>query len=352
MIRIGINGFGRIGRAIYRVNSENPKFKIVAINDINPDLKNIAYTLKYDTLYGKFKNNIGINENKNLLIDSNLDEKIQIYNKENIDEVDWKSNNVDYIIDSSGVRDNVIKSRKLIDGKIIKKVFVTYSPQEVDFTMVLGCNEDKLNIEEHDIISTSICDATAIAPVLNAINKKFNIDSGHITTLHPWLSYQNLMDGPSSSWSIPGKIYGHYELGRSVIGNLIPKPTSAIDVTFKSIENLDRNKIGSFSYRIPTSIVCSADLTLKINNKIVLEDLLSIFNEWERRQKFKIFHNNSEPLVSLDFLKSPYSAIIDHRWTDVVNQNLIKIILWYDNEWGYSSRVVDQIKFLDDKRKK
>ena len=346
MIRIGINGLGRIGRAIYRVNALKNSFKVVAINDINPDPQNIGYTLNYDTLYGRLDK--PLKSEKDILCDD-YGNSIHVSHKSHIDEVDWGRHDVDFVIDSSGVLDNVVRARNLFDKGGVERVFVTHSPSNVDFTMVLGANEDQLNLDEHKIISTSICDATALAPVLKTINSEFGIKNGYITTLHPWLNYQNLMDGPSSSWSVPGEIYHHYALGRSAIGNMIPKPTSAIEATCRVLEDLAEETIGSFSYRTPTAIVGSADITLNLSNSTSREKILDVFGEIENEQQLDIIHNNIEPLVSLDFIKAEFSAIVDHRWTDVIDGNLLKMVLWYDNEWGYSSRVVDQVKFVHDK---
>lgn len=231
----------------------------------------------------------------------------------------------------------------------VKKVFITHSPEDVDFTIILGVNQDEFDLKRHHVISTSICDATAIAPVMKAIYHAFGIEFGYVTTLHPWLSYQNLLDGPASSWSFPGEIYHHFALGRSVFGNMIPKPTSAISATCKVLkkEGITEEMIGSFSYRTPTAIVGSADITLKLTKLTSKQEVISLFEHFEQDQMWKIFHNNWEPLVSLDFKKSDFSAIIDHRWTDLVGRKLLKLVLWYDNEWGYSARVLDQIKYVD-----
>ena len=346
MIRVGINGLGRIGRAIFRVNQLKRYFDVVVINDINPDIDNIAYTLNYDTLYGK--QGIQFQSKGNCLI-NDLGDSINIHHEQHIYDVDWNQYDVDYVIDASGVLDNVKHARDLIEKGSVKRVFVTHSPNDVDFTMVLGANEDKLDINNHKVISTSICDATALGPVLNTINKTFGIDNGYVTTLHPWLNYQNLMDGPSSSWSVPGEIYHHYALGRSVDGNMIPKPTSAIEATCRVADGLTEQMIGSFSYRTPTAIVGSADITLNLKTKTDKSAVIAIFEEIEKVQSIKVIHNNIDPLVSLDFLQSEYSAIVDHRWTDVINGNLLKIVLWYDNEWGYSSRVVDQVHYVSER---
>lgn len=340
MIKIGINGFGRIGRAIFRNNLQKLGFSVVKINDTNPDIQNIAYTLNFDTLYDRLSTPyeaVG-----DCLVRG--DDSIKVTHKEHIQEVDWSG--VDIVIDSSGIYDNARNARMIL-SQGIKKVLITHCPDVVDFTMVLGVNHDKYRPGSHHVISTSICDATAIAPVIKLIHDRYKVNSGMVTTLHPWLNYQNLMDGPASSWSVPGTIYHHYALGRSVIGNMIPKPSSAIAATCQVLpEEVNEEIIGSFSYRTPTAIVGSADITLNIEKPTTKEEIINLFKDYESNQSWSIIHNNFEPLVSLDFKRLDYSATVDHRWTDVKKGSLVKLVLWYDNEWGYAGKVIDQVKFI------
>lgn len=345
MLRVGINGFGRIGRAIYRANCEKKAFKVVAVNDINPDIGNIAYTLNYDSLYDRLREPLQVDARAGII--HNAHDSIAVFHESSIDDVPWDAAGVDVVIDASGVFANVLAARSVIEKGGAQKVLITHSPDRcVDFTMVLGANEHLLDVERHAVIASSICDATAIAPVLKVMREAFGIQSGYVTTLHPWLNYQNLMDGPASSWSMPGEIYHHYALGRSVIGNIIPKPTTAIAATCRVLEGITEQMIGSFSYRTPTAIVGSADITLVTGRDVTRQEVLAAFAEYEREQKWSILHSNIEPLVSLDFKKSEYSAVVDTRWTEVVGSNLVKLVLWYDNEWGYASRVVDQVELL------
>ena len=344
MLRIGINGIGRIGRSILRINQEKKSFKIVAINDTNPDIKNIVYLINYDSLYGQLEKKF--EHSKDFIIGP--DEQIKYFNKSNIDEVDWKSLDVDIVIDSSGIRSNLLKAKKTIELNNLKNIIITHSPDEVDFTMVLGANEDKLNLAQHKVISSSICDATAIGPILRTIQNHLGIDSGQLTTMHPWLSYQNLMDGPASSWNVPGEIYHHYALGRSSVGNMIPKPTSALDATSRVVDKVDRENFGSYSMRVPTNIVGSADVTILLKSETTKEEILRAFQEEEKFQKWDIIKNNLEPLISCDFKKSSYSVIVDHRFTSLIKGKMLKLLLWYDNEWGYSSRVVDQVSYISE----
>lgn len=343
-MKIGINGLGRIGRAIYRRCLEFNDIEITIINEINPDVGNIAYTLNYDTIYGPLRDPVVVVDGR-LVADGQGPIAVTNYSK--ISDVPWGDYDVDYVIEATGLKSNVVDSHALLDANLCRRVFVTHAPTEnVDFTMVLGCNEGLLDLANHKVIATSICDATAIAPVMELLDKKIGIKAGHVTTLHPWLSYQNLMDGSSSSWSVPGEIYHHYALGRSVIGNLIPKPTSAITATTQVLSRVKEESIGSFSYRTPTAIVGSADLTLTLSESSSLECVTDIFQEFQKNQQWDILQIMSDPLVSLDFVNNRHSAVIDNRWTSVVEGYLLKMVLWYDNEAGYSMRVLDQLKHV------
>ena len=340
-MRLGINGLGRIGRAIYRRCIAIPDIDICVINEANPDIGNIAYTLNYDTIYGPLSRAVVA---KNGYLQTDDQKKISVVNYSKISEVPWSDFDVDFVIEATGLRSNVVDAHQLIEKKLARKVFITHAPgDDVDFTMVLGCNEQELDVEKHNVIATSICDATAIAPVLELLDNAIGITSGHVTTLHPWLNYQNLMDGASSSWSVPGEIYHHYALGRSVVGNLIPKPTSAITATAQVLSRIKEDSIGSFSYRTPTAIVGSADLTLTLSEDSSVDKITKIFHKFIENQNWDILKVMSDPLVSLDFVNDRHSAIVDGRWSSVVNGNLLKLVLWYDNEAGYSMRVLDQI---------
>jgi glyceraldehyde 3-phosphate dehydrogenase len=348
MLKIGINGFGRIGRSIYRANLEKQGFEIVAINDINPDIGNIAYTVNYDSLYDRLRDPLTVDRAGNRL--RNEADSIAVFHESRIGDVPWEREDVDVVIDASGILSNVLDSRRLIDEGRVRKVMITHSPDEgVDFSMVLGANEHLLDVERHDVIASSICDATAIAPVLRMVHETFGIQTGYVTTLHPWLNYQNLMDGPASSWSVPGEIYHHYALGRSVIGNIIPKPTTAIEATCRVLDGVTEEMIGSFSYRTPTAIVGSADITLTTVEPTSRGALREMFTSFARGQRWKIIHTNVEPLVSLDFKRCEHSAVVDARWLDVVGDRMVKLVLWYDNEWGYACRVVDQVLYVGER---
>ena len=340
-LKVGLNGLGRIGRHIFKMCIDDPIIELVGINELNPDLNNWAYTLNYDSIYGQSKYKVEV-ENKKIICNKKY---IFTSNHKDINKVPWEKWGVELIIDASGVLENTIKSKEIINKKLAKKIIFTNSPENVDFTMILGVNEENYNPEQHHLIASSICDATAIAPISKIIDDLFKIKLGYVTTLHPWLSYQNLMDGPSSSWSVPGEVYHHYALGRSAIGNMIPKPTSAMDAVFKVLPKLTKN-IGSFSYRTPTQIIGSADLTFLIEKKTNKNEIIEKLLNFQNFQKYPILKICNKPLVSSDYIGEKFSAIVDTRWLDILNSELIKIVLWYDNEFGYCCNVVNQIKYI------
>ena len=340
-LRVGLNGLGRIGRHLFKIFIDDPLIELIGVNEINPDLNNWVYTLNYDSIYGKAKHPSLI---KNGKIFCNK-KSIFTSRKDDISKVPWKEWGVDIIVDCSGVLENTIRSKNIVNQKIAKKVIFTNSPENVDFTMILGVNEKDYNPQKHHLIASSICDATAIAPVSKIIDEAYKIKTGYVTTLHPWLSYQNLMDGPSSSWSVPGEVYHHYALGRSSIGNMIPKPTSAMDAVFKVLPKI-KKKIGSFSYRTPTQIIASADISFIVNKKTNKKEIIKVLENFQNSQKYPIIKLTNEPLVSMDYIGEKFSAIVDTRWIDIINSELIKIVLWYDNEYGYCCNVVNQLKYI------
>jgi glyceraldehyde 3-phosphate dehydrogenase len=340
MIKVGINGFGRIGRAIFRIALQSRDIQIVHINDVNPSVANLAYLLKYDSVYGVLKENIKAEGDKILLPGV----AINVTHESNIEKVNWNDSYVDIVVESSGVVSNHEFAYKLIEVGI-RKVVITHSSEIVDKTIVFGVNEDEYDKETDHVLSSSICDTNAVAPILKLINNNYTIESGNITTLHPWLGYQNLSDGPCRSFAYPGELYENFSLGRASTESMMPKTTSCVDASMHVIPELTGRLI-SMSFRTPTPIVSSAILTLKLNKKTSKKDIEELLTEKIGAQSIKIFASNSEPLISKDFTGSEYSVIVDQRWTDVDINNSVRLILWYDNEWGYSSRVIDLIKMI------
>ena len=340
-IKVGINGFGRIGRAILKIVLENTNVEIVAINDIVDDINNISYLYNYDSVYGRAEKEAIVNDKKNEII---IDQRnIKIFTESDIYNVPWQDFGIDLIIDSSGVYNNIISAKKLIDKKIVKKIIVTHSPRDkIDYYLILGINDNKYDHNLHHIISSSICDTNAIIHPLKTIEDYIGINSGSVTTLHPWLSYQNLVDAPLRSQSNPQHFWKDFSLGRSSFSNLIPKNTTAIDALGEILPEL-AIKLTSFSYRVPIPIVASADLTLNLRDEVSEKYLKELLLNLCKKNSHVTF--NKESLVSKDYEKTNSSAIIDFQWIKV-NKKLAKIVLWYDNEWGYCNRVNDIINHL------
>ena len=312
-IKLIFHGFGRIGRSIFRKVASNKKFQIVGINEINPDPKNIAYTYNFGSLvknnpkkYGKIEY-----KNKKFYLKG---KHFNYYNYYSPDELIKIKDKCDVIIDSTGVSDNSQNWRKLISKKQNLKILFTWHHPISEFLMAIAANENKLK-KKYKFISSSICDVVAIAPYLKFLDENFKIVNGHITTVHPILSYQNLLTNKSISWSSPGNIYSHYSLGRSALNNLIPKPTSVLETMKPSIDTFDVNRLKCFSYRVPTHIVGSSDINLVFEKNFTVNEINKLIEKKSKNQKFKIFSINAEPKVSLDYFDNEHSFIYDKPWS-------------------------------------
>lgn len=340
-LKVGINGFGRIGRAVTRQILQGNKHSITHINDLNPDTENLAYLLKYDTTYGSISHPIHVHD-KNLVFG---DQVVRVTAEKDVAKVPWGESEVDIIVESTGVKQNELSAKALTEKGL--HVLVTHMVEDPDFTLVFGVNEKEFDSRKHKLISTSICDANACAPVLKALNDQVGLAHGFITTIHPWLSYQNLMDGPSRSQSYPGMTHSHYVLGRSSMGTLIPKPTTVVSACEKVLPDI-QGKLKCFSYRVPTSIVSSADLTLELGRTVSEDEICSILSAHQEQVAggIKVIRQCNEPLISVDYLKAEHSAVVDTRWVMLNEGRHLKMVLWYDNEWGYSNRVVDSLELI------
>lgn len=337
--RIGINGFGRIGRSIAKILSSREDLELVAVNDLTEDAGNLAYLYNFDSTYGRPDQRAEAEE-QSLRIGERV---VDTYCTERISDVPWADSGVDFVIDASGVQANLLAAPELIASGAVRKVVVTNSPTEgVDLTVIMGINDSDYDPDVHHVVSASICDANAIAHVLTCLDSAFGIEQGFITTLHPWLSYQNLVDAPVRSQSQPSAFWTDYSLGRASTGTLIPKKTTAVQALAQVIADFGP-KLEAISFRIPTDVVTSADLSLGLARSVSLEEVEGTLRGLAEASPYIAF--NSEPLLSIDFKKRSESAIIDGRWLRVLKGS-VKCVLWYDNEWGYSCRVVDLMRML------
>jgi glyceraldehyde 3-phosphate dehydrogenase len=337
-MKIVLNGAGRIGKSILKQLLNEKDFEIVALNEINPSIENIVYSINYDSTYGKLDDKFKIIENSYI---QNSKQKIKITNIKNILDLDLE--NIDILIDCSGQKVDIEKLKTLK----VKKIILTHPQKDADINLVLGANEDIFDSKIDKIISTSSCNATALLPALKIIDDKKEIICGDIVTIHPLLNHQRVLDGSFVQSATRG-VDLNFEFGRSSTQNIIPSQTTTIKACSYVLEKFNQNLISSNSLRVPTDTVGAINVTLftkEVSNK---DEIANLFLNFEKNQNFPIVLNNFEPLVSSDFKKEKFTTIIDHRFLEV-KKNMIKLLLWYDNEWGYASKVVQILKFCKNK---
>jgi len=334
-MRVLLNGLGRIGKNILRIALEEKAFDSIIINELNPNIDNIAYTINYDSTYGRFNDLFTSHEHSI----KNSTSTIEVLNEASLFDIDCKHYDIDIIIDASGTKHDIEKLKTLD----IKAIFLTHPNAEADINIILGVNEHLLDIKKHRVISTSSCNATALLPAVKIIDENFDIECGEITTIHPWLNHQKLLDGGCIG-SQDRDITCNFEFGRSAAQNIIPSKTTTIEACSYILTHINSEIIASSSFRIPTETVGVIDVTLIVKKICTQEKLLELFYNYEKNQSYNIILNNTKALVSSDFKAQAYTTIIDHRFTDVKMNKMIKLSIWYDNEWGYASKVVDIVK--------
>ncbi len=345
-MKIFINGFGRIGRTVARIILEQDGVDLAGINDIVDSPQNLAYLLKYDSVYGRLNSDVFASGAQNQLQIGG--QAIPVFSQKSMTDIDWGALDVDIIIDSSGVQSNVDCAARLSALSGLKGVVITHAPSSgIDRTIIMGVNESDYRPMTDFVVSSSICDANAIAHPLKMVEEQFGIETGSVTTMHPWLAYQNLTDSAVAGQSDPGHFWPDYSLGRSSVGALIPKNTTAVKALRPVLPNLT-DRLSSFSYRIPTSVVTSADLTLVCKRPVSQKALVDAFTNTFTGSRYVGL--NYESLVSVDYERSPYSATIDMQWLEAGAGNLAKIIVWYDNEWGYAQRALDTARLMVSKK--
>jgi len=343
-IKIGINGFGRVGKGLFRIIAEKGDksgVEVLAIRDFNNGhhtdeeyIKNIAYLLHSDSIYGPFPQKVGV-DGSCLVVGK---KRIPIFLSEKITDVDWDKLGVDILVEASGAMVNINRAGECLRGGV-KKVVITRGAPNVDFTLVLGVNEEMYDPQSHHVISSSTCTGNAFAPIAKVLDERYRIINGFVSTIHPVLSYEKMLDGPHKSFA----------LGRAT-KTIKPVETAIV----QSIETVLPHLKGrlcsdALSYRIPTDIVSAIYAIITLKKKSTKEELVSLFMQASKKTLKNIIYVCEglfgHPLVGVDFLKNPHSAIIDRRWMSV-NDNLVRLHIWHDNEYGYCCRVFDVIKLL------
>ncbi|MCX7778884.1 MAG: type I glyceraldehyde-3-phosphate dehydrogenase [Patescibacteria group bacterium] len=334
MTKIAINGFGRIGRLAFRIALEKG-LKIVAINDLT-ETKVLAHLLKYDSLYGRYEKEVSFDE-KNLIVDG---KKIKVFAEKDPANLPWRELGIDIVLESSGVFTHREGAEKHLQAGA-KRVIISAPPKTPDIpTYILGVNEEKFNPKKDLIISNSSCTTNCLAPIVKIIHQNFIIQKGFFTTTHAYTNDQRLLD------------LSHQDLRRARAANLsiIPTSTGAAKSINEVIPEL-KGKLDGLALRVPVPTVSLLDLICVVKKETNQNELNNLFKKATTGRLKGILSVIEEPLVSVDLKGSPYSAIIDLSLT-MVNRNLIKVVAWYDNEWGYACRYVEMVEYILKKLKK
>ena len=329
-IKVGINGFGRIGRNIYRTALNDPNIDIVAVNDLT-DPKTLAHLLKYDSILGNLSNKISAGQDS-IKID---DKTVRVFAQKDPAQLDWTSTGAQVVIESTGRFTNAEDAKKHMRGPV-KKVIISAPAKNEDITIVLGVNEDKYDASKHHIISNASCTTNCLAPIAKVVNDEFKIVSGTMTTIHSYTNDQVILDFP------------HKDLrrARAAAVSMIPTSTGAAKALHLVIPEL-KGKLDGFAMRVPTPNVSVVDLVAYVEKKTTAEEVNAALKKNSESGPLKGYLGyEQEELVSMDFRGDSRSSIVDAPMTRVVAGNLVKVISWYDNEWGYSCRVRDLINYL------
>ncbi|MBV8893799.1 MAG: type I glyceraldehyde-3-phosphate dehydrogenase [Acidobacteria bacterium] len=329
-IKVGINGFGSIGRTIYRTAINDPNLNIVAVNDLT-DPKTLAHLLKYDSVLGNLPNKISAGQDC-IKID---DQSVRVFAEKDPAQLDWASVGAEVVIESTGRFTNAQDAKKHLRGPV-KKVIISAPATNEDVTIVLGVNQDKYDPARHHIISNASCTTNCLAPIAKVVNDEFKIVSGTMTTIHSYTNDQVILDFP------------HKDLrrARAAAISMIPTSTGAAKALHLVIPEL-KGKLDGFAMRVPTPNVSVVDLVVFVDKKTSAEEVNAAMKKNAESGPLKGYLGYEQnELVSVDFRGDSRSSIVDAPMTRVVAGNCVKVISWYDNEWGYSCRVRDLINYI------
>jgi glyceraldehyde 3-phosphate dehydrogenase len=330
-VKVGINGFGRIGRNVFRAALGNPDIDIVAVNDLTSPAT-LAHLLKYDSILGNLKNEIS-SSSDSITVDG---KSIKVFAERDPAKLDWTSTGAQIIVESTGIFTDATKAKAHLQGSV-KKVIISAPATNEDITVVLGVNESKYDPAKHNIISNASCTTNCLAPVVKVLHEEFGIVSGIMTTIHSYTNDQVILDFP------------HKDLrrARAAAINMIPSSTGAAKALKLVIPEM-AGKLDGFAIRVPTPNVSVVDLTFISEKPVTVETVNASLKKAADGKLKGILGYETAELVSSDFKGDARSSIVDSPLTKVVG-NSVKVISWYDNEWGYSNRVRDLVLFLAEK---
>ena len=330
-VKVGINGFGRIGRLTLRTINQYHKdnLEIVAVNDLT-DNKTNAHLLKWDSTYGQYKGTVAAVED-GIIVDG---KKIKVLAEKDPAQIKWKDFGVDIVIESTGHFTDATKAAAHLQGGA-KKVIISAPAKNEDITIVLGVNEDKYVPAQHKIISNASCTTNCVAPVAKVLNNAFGINKGFMTTIHSYTNDQRILD----------VFHDDLRRARAAAINLIPTTTGVTKAIAQVIPEL-KGKLNGMSIRVPTPTVSVCDFSLELAKDVTAEQVNQALKNAADGPMAKYLQYTDEPLVSMDFKGNAHSAIIDALSTITIGGNMVKVIAWYDNEWGYSCRLGDLTDYI------
>ncbi|MGJ5816251.1 type I glyceraldehyde-3-phosphate dehydrogenase [Paludibaculum fermentans] len=331
-VKVAINGFGRIGRNVLRAGINNPGIEFVATNDLT-DTKTLAHMLKYDSVLGPLHADVKATEDS-IVVNGKA---IRVFSSKDPAAIDWSSLGAEIVIESTGRFTDAEQAKAHLKGTV-KKVIISAPAKNEDITLVLGVNDDKYDASKHNIISNASCTTNCLAPFVKVLHEKFGVDRGSMTTIHSYTNDQNVLDFP------------HKDLrrARAAAINMIPTSTGAAKAISLVMPEL-KGKLDGYAMRVPTPDVSVVDLVVILNTPTTAEAINAELKAAAEGPLKGILAYTEDPVVSTDMLKNPNSSIVDGQLTKVIGGTLAKVVSWYDNEWGYSCRVVDLCVFLANK---
>ncbi|MEN1967273.1 type I glyceraldehyde-3-phosphate dehydrogenase [Lentibacillus sp. N15] len=331
-VKLGINGFGRIGRNVFRQALKNDAVEVVAVNDLT-DANMLAHLLKYDSVHGKLDEEVTVN-NGNLVVGGN---EIKVLSERDPADLGWGDLGVQVVIESTGRFTQRNDAQKHLDAGA-KKVIISAPAKEEDLTMVMGVNEQDYDPAKHHVLSNASCTTNGIAPLAKVLHEKFGLKHGLMTTVHSYTNDQQILDLPHKD----------YRRARAAAQNIIPTTTGAAKVVGKVLPELN-GKLNGMAIRVPTPDGSIIDLVADLEKNVTVEEVNKAFAEAANGELEGILEYTEDPLVSSDIVGNPHSSIFDSLSTMVLEDNMVKVVSWYDNEMGYSSRCVDMAAFIGEK---
>lgn len=330
-MRIALNGFGRIGRTVFRILNNQKDFQVVAINDLADD-DALAYLLKYDTVMGRLKDTVSVKDG--ILKTSN--HSVKMLNERNPAALPWVELGVDVVIEATGVFRTREQLQNHLDAGAGKVILTVPAKDEIDYTLVIGVNEDGLT-SDHKIVSNASCTTNCLAPMAKVLNDAFGIEYGVINTIHAYTNDQRLADVPHSDW----------RRSRAAAENIIPTTTGAARAVGVVLPEL-KGKLDGIAMRVPVPDGSIVDLNVQLKTDVNADDIRQAVKEASETDRLNsILQYEDTPIVSSDIIGNPHSSIFDAPFTSVIDKRFVKTLNWYDNEWGYSNRVVDLIKIFN-----